>query len=396
MAKGKYDENTINYILNEKNKNSTELSIELGIPATTIRSIRQKNGFKSNKVFQKDLLTEELCEEIYKKCLEGIAFTELSKEYNIDRKVIAKKIKEKYNFESKLHKKIFSDDEENQIFNECLNNTTINLAKKYNCSVSLIQKIYQKYCNKETIGNKIYEYENYFNTIDTYEKAYWLGIIASDGCVYKRNNGQKLLSISLQKNDKYLLKNFYKSINKNKATFIYEKDNFANIQIGSKTMYNSLSNYNIIPRKTWVYKPIMLEDRLFFSYLRGYFDGDGTIIIKNQNDSLPSSYRVSICGNKYTVEVFSNFLNKYNIDNSIQKDNREEKYTSDFYDIRINNAPSMYLFLKYIYNDKTDYTYLHRKYEKAKKFIDLIENNIDNYKKYDLCVEEFKNCPLFK
>lgn len=52
---------------------------------------------------------------------------------------------------------------------------------------------------------------NYFNVIDTPEKAYWLGFIAADGCVSinsKTNSGE--LTIKLQISDNDHLKNSIK------------------------------------------------------------------------------------------------------------------------------------------------------------------------------------------
>lgn len=51
---------------------------------------------------------------------------------------------------------------------------------------------------------------SYFNTIDTPEKAYWLGFIAADGCIIdttSEKGSQKRLKIELQKVTMNTLKN---------------------------------------------------------------------------------------------------------------------------------------------------------------------------------------------
>ena len=39
--------------------------------------------------------------------------------------------------------------------------------------------------------------ENYFENIDSIEKAYWLGFIAADGYITRRKSGQAVLGLTL-------------------------------------------------------------------------------------------------------------------------------------------------------------------------------------------------------
>ena len=52
-----------------------------------------------------------------------------------------------------------------------------------------------------------YKYDiNYFEVIDTEEKAYWLGFIYADGCI--SNDNKQQLIIELCKQDKIVLEKF--------------------------------------------------------------------------------------------------------------------------------------------------------------------------------------------
>lgn len=54
---------------------------------------------------------------------------------------------------------------------------------------------------------KHYYDENYFNVVDTKEKAYFLGLLYADGCnVNHPTTGE--LSITLQEEDSYILEKF--------------------------------------------------------------------------------------------------------------------------------------------------------------------------------------------
>ena len=209
MKKGtsKYSEEILNLILTS-DKTSKELSVITGVPYNTIKSYRNKFSYKKPSV---DILTPELKDVIYNEVLKGASFTYLGEKYGVCRKKISKFLKEEYNFVVKTGNK-FTPEEEMAIYEEAKNNTSSQLAIKYGCSKSLIDKIFLKY--KDYEGKKVYDYEKFFETINSDCQAYWLGFIAADGCVYKRENGNYILSISLQKKDSYMLNKFTDSIDR--------------------------------------------------------------------------------------------------------------------------------------------------------------------------------------
>ena len=82
------------------------------------------------------------------------------------------------------------------------------LALKYGVSKSRISQIWMK---AELKGHRSYIYNfnhNYFEKIDSPDKAYFLGLLAADGCVYRRKNGSKsqaMIKLTLQEKDKDIL-----------------------------------------------------------------------------------------------------------------------------------------------------------------------------------------------
>ena len=52
--------------------------------------------------------------------------------------------------------------------------------------------------------------------------------------------------------------------------------------------------------------PYFIDDQLMWHYLRGYFDGDGSIYLCGKVN--PSNWIISICGNECTMHAFQNFL----------------------------------------------------------------------------------------
>lgn len=139
---------------------------------------------------------------------------------------------------------------------------------------------------------------SYFNTIDTPEKAYWLGFIAADGCIIDTSSekgSQKRLKIGLQKSDDEHLKKFRECINGNHPITYHESVNKkrnicseeCQIVIYSASMVEDLERLGLYPRKTYSL-PFPTEEqvsiRLMPHYIRGFIDGDGAFTSRIRND----------------------------------------------------------------------------------------------------------------
>jgi len=119
------------------------------------------------------------------------------------------------------------------------------------------------------------------------EKSFYLaGFIGADGCVQERKYS-KILKITLSKTDKNHLEKIKLLLNSDnpindyivKPSQIVKTHNLCSeLAIVSKTIFNDLNKFNIIPNKTFNYSmPDWLTTHpLINHFIRGYFDGDGT------------------------------------------------------------------------------------------------------------------------
>ena len=225
----KYNDEIINVIISNIDKTSTELSKQLNIPASTIRSIRQRNGI--NLGFSID---EKSVVEMY---LEIKRVDLVAEFFNIDRHTCSK-ILNKYNI--KTNNKIYFDKYEIQnIINLCLTNSYEKVANLYNVSDSYIEKIYKEnavYLNrKKVIKNNDYAYyDEYFSDIDSTHKSYYLGLLASDGCVFIRENKNAIINLTLHNDDSYMLDLFAKTLGLNKKPYKSKSTDCSIFQIASK------------------------------------------------------------------------------------------------------------------------------------------------------------------
>lgn len=117
----------------------------------------------------------------------------------------------------------------------------------------------------------------YFKT-ESSNMAYILGFLASDGTVRKNANEIK---VSLNAKDSCFLESIKNELHSDKDIKFYTtSDGFdcCTFSFTSKTIKEDLSKYNIVPAKTFTFKfPTNLSRKYWIDFIRGYFDGDGSI-----------------------------------------------------------------------------------------------------------------------
>lgn len=256
--------------------------------------------------------------------------------------------------------------------------TKSQLAKELNCSKEFIKKIWGENDLKSKL---VYSYdENYFENIDTPEKAYWLGFISADGCLYRREGHQGLVSIQINEKDIEILNNFKEELKTEKPINISQDKRrpdtiMTNLQITGDNFFNSILDKGIGIRKTYdLDMKLVLNNipkRFFSAYMLGYFDGDGSIDIPNSGIS---KSHIRISGPERILKVFREYLINFSIDSNILLDKR--KYSEPFGSLEFINTTQKYIFLKFIYSNNVKC--LNRKKERAEELFYRIENNITN------------------
>jgi hypothetical protein len=133
----------------------------------------------------------------------------------------------------------------------------------------------------------------YFNNIDSEYKAYMLGLLYADGSIYlgKGGNRQHRLSIALQEEDGYILSKFAEDVGNVNVKIVYPpsiaKRNWkkrALVRISSNELCNTLISYGCNVNKSAIGMNFpMLEDEYYKHFIRGFMDGDGSVILKKVN-----------------------------------------------------------------------------------------------------------------
>ena len=140
--------------------------------------------------------------------------------------------------------------------------------------------------------------ENFFEIIDTEEKAYWLGFLYADGSIGDKKN---TIEISLQSSDYHHLEKFNESIDGAPDKHIYRDEIRCRICYSNKKTKNDLIKLGCTPKKSLTLtfpSKEQVPDEFLYDFIRGYVDGDGSVMINTKG----TNGRLSLLGTKEFIE----------------------------------------------------------------------------------------------
>lgn len=204
----------------------------------------------------------------------------------------------------------------------------------------------------------MYKYnKKFFNKIDTEEKAYWAGFIAADGNI--RKDFLKM-RIELNIQDYSHLEKFKKSIEGDNPIkeSIRPNNHSCYIDVNCKEFCLALNNLGITPKKslTLQVKFELIPKELRNHFIRGYFDGDGSINKYQRGNNEYFEWEISFISSK-------TFLKQI-----LEEINKERKFylCGNNFRICFKAKQDIIDIINYLYNNAT--IYMDRKIEKANEF----------------------------
>lgn len=230
--------------------------------------------------------------------------------------------------------------------------------------------------NKLGLKKPSYTYSrDFFKEINTEEKAYWLGFLVADGYVSKtKDNTSWSVGIDLKKSDYKHLKKFNKSLNGNVEVVFRDRERFdriceiASIRFFSKEMAEDLVAQGCGYKKTFdIEFPKNIKEDLLRHFIRGFFDGDGSLYFYNHSEakhiqyvgcnftSASEGFLLQLREELYNLDIFS-FMTKFR----------------NCHQLSIRRQADVLVFLKYLYDDST--VYLDRKFNLYKSLAPSLSN----------------------
>jgi hypothetical protein len=202
--------------------------------------------------------------------------------------------------------------------------------------------------------------EDFFNQIDTSDKAYFLGFLLADGCLTEEKKEARLF---LQEDDKDILIKLNNIVQPDKPLYVSDrsksKERNYKIQYGlilyGEQLITNLISHGCCSNKTENLKfPHNISPELISHVIRGYFDGDGHI------GTLSNKSRIVICGTFDFCNDLKLLLNNMFIKCSVYAQGK-------IYKLGICGKHDIAKFCDFIYKDKNEF-FLERKYQRYLEF----------------------------
>lgn len=119
--------------------------------------------------------------------------------------------------------------------------------------------------------------EDFFDTINTEARAYWLGFIAAIGCIHTSDDGRTRLSITLRETNVEHLRAFLHAI-KSAVAISRRGKGCVGFSLTCARMTTALMSHGIVRRKSLRLRfPTTIPFVLVSHFIRGYFDGHGSV-----------------------------------------------------------------------------------------------------------------------
>lgn len=237
-------------------------------------------------------------------------------------------------------------------------------AKDRNLSKTVLSKHWKKLGlairPQTTTKRKFPIDENFFEKIDTEEKAYYLGLMYADGCNREACN---VVSISLGKKDEDILIAFSKAILVGNI-FLKEysrglnQQNRVMLNLVNKKVSQDLAKHGCGTRKTFILQFPNISENLHHHFIRGYFDGDGMLTLNARKSKSYKEAAFSIVSTKEMLETIGKKISDLGVHFGISK--RFKNRNNNNYTLRVSGNQQIKKVAEYLYKDSS--VFLKRKH----------------------------------
>lgn len=173
----------------------------------------------------------------------------------------------------------------------------------YGTVVKNLRKAGEKMPTKGRFKRKYYlKNENFFDSIDSESKAYFLGLLCADGNVYKNR-----IKLTLESKDCHIIQTFAEVLETNKPVFrkTYPSHNgceTCHLEIVSEQLVKSLLKLGVTPNKSLTLCFPDIDKNYHSHFIRGYFDGDGRFALSKNRKMQYTCGMFSMLGTRQFLE----------------------------------------------------------------------------------------------
>lgn len=217
---------------------------------------------------------------------------------------------------------------------------------------------------------------NYFKTIDTEEKAYWLGFVYGDGYISNPKSNTIRFGLSIGIIDLEHMRKFKKAINSTHPIKTYSVTQgykigteYCRIIIIDEKFIQNLESHGVVEHKSNIMEPpIGVPDNYIRHFIRGFMDANGSITIANT--PVPT-FGIGFTSTDTMLDwIQDNLFKNGAINRKYPLTKRKKNHIVSAFSFGGNYQVKQYL--DYIYEDAT--VWLDRKYERYQLLCEILKD----------------------
>lgn len=193
--------------------------------------------------------------------------------------------------------------------------------------------------------------------------AYVFGLIMSDGCLTLQGRNKTMECVWINLNDKEMIEYLHSRMCIGNKVYIQGKN--YSLKYRNSEGISFMKNFKLIQRKSSIVQFPNLPDEYIRHFIRGYFDGNGSIVVKNTKYNTYAQTSIT-CGSFDFLESMMYKLRAFNIKSNIYKDGRSNNGS---YYLRQTKRSEVEKMFDFMYKDIDKNNMLLRKYTKYQNYI---------------------------
>lgn len=211
---------------------------------------------------------------------------------------------------------------------------------------------------------------HYFDFINSEERAYFLGLLFTDGWITKRDETRYDIGICLEDTDTYMINNFKKALRSDRSIVrkqFTKKDgtigHYSQLVLTDNHLAFTLMKYGLTERKSKTMSVNLNEipKKHINHFMRGMIDGNGSVTIGSNNNLI-----IKMIGTKDIIDFFNYYL--WSNDFAPFKTPKLHKRISfPFFEISYADIKDVSKLYNFFMNDGS--VFLERKWSTAKKWL---------------------------
>ena len=287
--------------------NSSEVARKHGISKSSVGNILNRNGVPIRAPSERHAERDRAIIECYR---DGASQWETAERFGLSQAGVGK-ILERHGVRARLR---LTEEEKNQAVSLYVDDilSSRQIAKRLGVDFTAICSLLKKR-GIERRSRRIWHFDEAFFTRTDDRVSYWMGFFMADGNIIKVGNTWQF-TLAVNEKDRCLLEQLCHDLNLStdllkthqRTTKKGNPQKLVWFRLCHESLQDWFLRWGIVPRKSYNFVEPTIPIELYPAFLRGWFDGDGCLSVREKT----SSIEVRIAGNKDGMTWYAESLKR--------------------------------------------------------------------------------------